>query len=459
VIVCELDKNTTRFLTLFIPRPGMGPDGGNDTRFYGKDCTILLNVGDNQRVKAYEVISDLENKFGKGVVYACVPKSGDCFELTLPNKNIADELSTGVIIGEKSYDCSLLYSEIVVVSFMHLPAYITDEEIKIKLASYGIALKSKIKRRYHRGTRCADGTRYVQVKFPPHIKSLNYLMKFETVHGPQLFRVKHNNQTKVCTLCLSDEHLRKDCPDFKCFRCGQQGHVKRDCTAERCQECIRYPAQCVCETLEPRHDDDDEEIEDIVENQDDRLESDAEENVHDDDDNVVEDETEVNDDESDENYDLDTVHSDEMDTSNDEVSKCDEVNNFTDCENDDKDEKMKPTITPESQIKKGVDDDTTECEVAEKMDNSALLVEFTSTPIESPTPSSKCEQVAESEQFTHETNTAVIEDNDMDTYDLDDGLINSQSRRQKRKSVDKSLEVAKRAKEVKKKDNKKSDVE
>lgn len=121
----------------------MGPDTGDENRVYGKDCTVLLNVGDNQKVKAYEVIQELEKQYGKGAVYACVPKSGDCFELTFPNKEVTNKVTSGVIIGEKSYDCGLLYSDIMVVSFMHLPAYITDAEIKLKLASYGIALRSQ----------------------------------------------------------------------------------------------------------------------------------------------------------------------------------------------------------------------------------------------------------------------------------------------------------------------------
>lgn len=235
----------------------MGPDTGSDVRVFGKDSTIIINVGDNQKVKALEVMRDIEQLYGKGMVYACVPKSGDCFEVTLANKAMADKLTTGVTIQDKHFDCNLLYSNIIVVSFMHLPAYITDMEIKLKLASYGIALKSQIKRRYYKGTRCADGTRFVEVTFPPHIKSLNYLMKFDTVHGPQLFRVKHNNQTKVCSLCLSEDHLVKDCPDFKCFKCGVQGHAKRFCTAERCRECGRNPVNCICQAASK--DDEDEE--------------------------------------------------------------------------------------------------------------------------------------------------------------------------------------------------------
>lgn len=66
----------------------MGPDTREDTRVYDKNCTIIHNVGDNQRVKAIYVFRD--SKYETDSVYACVPKSADCFEITLVNKNVAD---------------------------------------------------------------------------------------------------------------------------------------------------------------------------------------------------------------------------------------------------------------------------------------------------------------------------------------------------------------------------------
>lgn len=226
---------------------GSGEGGDNDFRIFDKNCTVLLNVGDNNKVTALSVINNVESVYGKGMVYACVPKAGDCYEVTLANKDTSDKLTTGVRIDSKSYDCSLLHSDITVVSFMHLPAYIRDVDIAKQLTDLDIELKGKIKRRYHKGTRCADGTRFVKVKFPEKVKSLNYLMKFNTVYGPQMYRVIHNNQTKVCSCCYSDTHLIKDCPEFTCYRCGVQGHMKRQCEASRCEFCHRYPAKCICE--------------------------------------------------------------------------------------------------------------------------------------------------------------------------------------------------------------------
>lgn len=412
----------------------MGPDTGEDTRVFDKDCTVILNVGDNQRVKAIDVIRDIDSKYGKGSAYACIPKSGDCFEITLVNKHLAEKLTEGVIIADKNFDCGLIYSDIMVVSFMHLPAYITDTEIKVKLASYGIALKGRIKRRYYRGTRCADGTRYVKCEFPKHIKSLNYLMKFDTVHGPQMFRVKHNNQTKVCSICLSDEHLRKDCPEFKCFRCGVQGHTKNTCVEPRCDGCTRYPVNCVC----------------------DAGHADA---------------TDANDTDNDAGYmvetDVDDVDTD-AEVSNENGRDADTVEDAMDLSGDMGAEVEIPGVDDDSSIDRSGDDSpsqqTTDFDIVATVvdvhnsEQSSFLVDFSTPTVVGP--DEKILRDAKGETFTPEAETPVdrecersepnymssSEDENMDC--LDDMQSIKIDRRQKRKNFDKSSDYAKRKKDV-----------
>lgn len=62
--------------------------------------------------------------------------------------------------------------------------------------------------------------------------------------------VQGYNQTKVCSLCLSDEHLIRGCPDFKCYN------------AERCQACNRFLKKCDC---------DEESAEDEIEDKGDQI--------------------------------------------------------------------------------------------------------------------------------------------------------------------------------------------
>ena len=176
-------------------------------RHYDKACTVTVTVGDNSKYKAKAVWELAENVSGTGSVLACVPKGGDCYELTVENKEQAQLLSSGTVGEEnKKFTCELLFSDTLVVSFMHLPAYIEDDVIEDKLKERGIELQSEIFRRCHPGTSVADGTKYVRCRFPPSVTALPYTMKFKTHEGDKYFKVKHNNQVTVCYKCLSAEH-------------------------------------------------------------------------------------------------------------------------------------------------------------------------------------------------------------------------------------------------------------
>ena len=225
--------------------------GGGGSRIL-KELTLIVDVDDNKRVSARSVIEEAEIICGEGNVLAVVPRSGNIYEVTVKDKRSSDELvNTPFEIDGKRFKCDAIYSEEKVVSFLHLPAFIPDSEIKRKLDDYHAEMMSPIKRRMYPGTNIADGTRYVVVKFPPNISSLPYTMKFDLGKNKfEYIRVKHDNQSKVCSKCLSSDHLYAECPMNKCYRCNDYGHLSKYCPSVPCVRCNLYPSKCKCTSLD-----------------------------------------------------------------------------------------------------------------------------------------------------------------------------------------------------------------
>lgn len=130
-------------------------------------------------------------------------------------------------------------------SMMHLPTYVTDDEIKSKLDDVGAELLSPIKRRYVEieDTKYADGTRFCKVRLSQYKSSLPFTMKFSDGESEGYYMVIHDGQCKTCSVCGSNEHLKKQCPSFVCYQCGVQGHIKRFCTTQRCANCMCYKCE------------------------------------------------------------------------------------------------------------------------------------------------------------------------------------------------------------------------
>lgn len=87
-------------------------------------------------------------------------------------------------------------------------AYIENHEIEDALQSMNIEILFPIQRRYYPGTNIVDG------QLPLNMQSLPYKIKFRK----EYYRVIHNGQIKVCSLCYSQDHLFTVCPKFVCFR-------------------------------------------------------------------------------------------------------------------------------------------------------------------------------------------------------------------------------------------------
>lgn len=224
--------------------------GGSQNLFvnrkYRKENTLFVNVKDNSSVKPEEVIEFIHDNCGVGSLLACVPKSGNFYEITLEGRAPLQYLLEGIKIGQNTFECHEVVPSSIVVSFMHLPAYIEDAEIEMSLRSMGVELLSPINRRFYPGTTIADGTRYAKIKLPENMTSLPYTMKFQK----EYYRCIHNGQLKVCSLCYASDHLFRACPKFVCFKCKGQGHYARTCKSVRCDDCGEWEHNCSCRMSE-----------------------------------------------------------------------------------------------------------------------------------------------------------------------------------------------------------------
>ncbi|PIK34248.1 putative zinc finger CCHC domain-containing protein 10-like [Apostichopus japonicus] len=78
-----------------------------------------------------------------------------------------------------------------------------------------------------------NGIRYIRLELPTECKSLPYAMTLNGVH----MRLKHNGQTRVCNLCLENDHIMRNCPKYVCRECNSQGHWEAKCPQVRCFKC------------------------------------------------------------------------------------------------------------------------------------------------------------------------------------------------------------------------------
>lgn len=216
-------------------------------RTFRKECSVKLYNIHTKTYTANSVIEAAERVCGGNTILAVVPNDlENTYEITADSEENALKLTNGIRIGEKDFDCTFQFNDIVVVSFMHLPAHITDDEILDKLTDKGCVIMSQVYRHVHAGTQVADGTRYVRVKFPPGMVSLSWSMKFDTGHGEKYFKVVHNNQRSLCNICQSPFHKYRQCPRLICRGCDEQGHKINECTAQKCGKCKNLPMKCFC---------------------------------------------------------------------------------------------------------------------------------------------------------------------------------------------------------------------
>ena len=192
-----------------------------------KDLVINVDIEGDDIVTMIDLLKAVELTCGR--VLGCRTKNGKRWELTMSNTKGKERLLDGFKIKNSRIVATELIRNIRVVSFLNLPLYITDDEIRDKLSQWGVEPASNIRRRKWAGTEIFDGTRFLKVKFPESVSSLPYSTKFDTLEGSEYFRVLHDQQAKVCRLCLQPGHILRECPEFCCYRCKKQGHYAREC--------------------------------------------------------------------------------------------------------------------------------------------------------------------------------------------------------------------------------------
>lgn len=222
---------------------------------YEKNLTVAVEIMGEEKITMMELLRGIKEVCG--LVCGCRVKDEKRYEVTLSSARGKEKLMDGF----KIRSCRIMGKDLsldeMVVSFLNLPVYITDEDITERLRAWGVSAVSPVKRRYWPGTEVADGTRFCKVKFTDTVRSLPYSAKFETMEGAEYFRVIHDRQVKVCRLCIQPGHVLRECPDFACHKCGEQGHYARECNGRRergCVGCGRSVAQCSCSHGEDAHD-------------------------------------------------------------------------------------------------------------------------------------------------------------------------------------------------------------
>jgi len=101
-------------------------------RKFRKDQTIVIDVSDNSRIKTENVFQKIVEMCGVGSVLACVPRSGNQYEVTLDGRASMPLLLEGIDIEGSTFECHPLVQDAKLVSFLHLPAYVDDREIEEK---------------------------------------------------------------------------------------------------------------------------------------------------------------------------------------------------------------------------------------------------------------------------------------------------------------------------------------
>lgn len=239
---------------------GEAQQGKPKSRAYKRENSLYINVGDNKAVKPTLIIDAISSVCGEGELYACVPKSGNMYIVTMKNKDMCNMIADGIECRGKTYNCSYVVKDTLNVSVMGVDPCIEDYEVADALEAMDATVMGEVSRLTYPGTNVENGNRLCRVRLPKTMASLPYCMRLSNGAATDSYRILHDDQKKLCNKCHSPNHLFKDCPKFVCYRCNVQGHFKSQCTAVWCQECYSYQCECESEENDESNTENDDEV-------------------------------------------------------------------------------------------------------------------------------------------------------------------------------------------------------
>ncbi|MGL4357172.1 MAG: hypothetical protein ACRCSY_00495 [Cetobacterium sp.] len=97
-------------------------------REYAKEATMVVNVAEVDGAKAKDVVVALIAKVGVTKVLAVRPRLNKEFEVTMENESCCESLKDSLMIKGTRCEVRSLNTRECIVSFIHLPCYITDDK-------------------------------------------------------------------------------------------------------------------------------------------------------------------------------------------------------------------------------------------------------------------------------------------------------------------------------------------